>query len=128
MSDKSRRFYFNRREDWEPAAKKKYFSDRQLKVEVVENGIVLPAKTIDGERRGGVCDENFNFVAGYTRENHSPNFWCNLLSAYEADRKEINKLDEDVIFGGVLMGHWGHFILECLTSPPPPPPDYFRIR
>jgi len=126
--DLNRRFYFNNREDWEPTANKKHFSDRQLKVEVVENGIVLPARLKGEEWEGAVCDKDFNFVAGYSRtetgEKKRSALGFELLMSYTVDRKELTYLDEDVIFGGVLMGDFGHFILECFTRlwyvlPPP---------
>ena len=124
MPDKSRRFYFNRPEDYEPALLKKHFSDRKLEVKVVEKGIILPARPIEGTRNyeGGVCDKDFKFIAGHHRTKHC---WYKLESSYVIDKNEITYLDEDVIFGGALMGHFGHFILECLTRlwyvllPPP---------
>jgi len=127
--DLTRRFYFNRREDWEPAAKKNHFSDRKLKVDVVENGIVLPARLNGEEWEGGVCDKDFNFVAGYSRSETGEKIRSGkgfeLLMSYTVDRKEVTYLDEDVIFGGTLMGSFGHFIIECLvrmwyTLTPPP--------
>lgn len=53
------------------AVKKKFLrkrlSDRTLEVKVIENGMVLPARIIDGMWKGGVCDKDFNFVAGNIR-------------------------------------------------------------
>ena len=37
-----------------------------------------------------------------------------LDSSYTVERNELITLDEDVIFGGVLEGHFGHFMVECL--------------
>ena len=34
-------------------------------------------------------------------------------SAYHVKQDELIQLDEDIIFGGSLCGHFGHFILEC---------------
>lgn len=119
--DLSRRFYFAHRTDYKAAAMKKHFSDRQLKVEIVKNGLVLPARRVKGVDtfEGGVCDNDFNFVAGYTRSDPYAGVRrgkaYDVGSSYIVDRKEITYLDEDVIFGGVLIGHFGHFILECLS-------------
>jgi len=126
--DLNRRFYFNNREDWESAVRKDRFSDRNLKVEVVENGIVLPSrpKTPRGFE-GGICDKNFNFVAGYARDCKGVgDFWGSLIGSYSVDKEELTYLDEDVIFGGALMPHFGHFMMESLgrlwyvfNAPPP---------
>ena len=117
--DLSKRFYFKSRERYVNYVSRKYFSDRQLEVQIVEQGIVLPARLNKGEYQGGVCDKNLNFVAGYASNNPktfngSRKVWVDVTSAYEVDKKEIICLDEDVIYGGALMGHFGHFITECL--------------
>ena len=122
--DLSKRFYFERRECYEPILLRNHFDDRELEVRVVENGIILPARIIDGDNKengfkGGVCDENFNFVAGYTRQDpyilNNARKDYDVSDSYVVDREEITYLDEDVIFGGTLMGHFGHFILESLS-------------
>ena len=128
--DLSKRFYLKSREKYASYVNRKYFSDRELEVQVVEEGIVLPARLNKGEYQGGVCDKDLNFVAGYTRyDSHTHkgdlNHWAAVVSAYKVDRRGITYFDEDVIFGGALMGHFGHFMVECWTrlwyvlSPPP---------
>ncbi len=37
------------------------------------------------------------------------------MSAYHVEREEIKILDEDVIFGGVFVGHFGVFMAQCLS-------------
>ncbi len=62
---------------------------------------------------GGVCDNDFNFVAGFHRfSNPKRDAWINVDSAYEVPRKDIVQLVENVIFGGELNGHFGHFMME----------------
>lgn len=36
-------------------------------------------------------------------------------SSYVVERNEIITFDEDVIFGGTLQGHFGHFMFECFS-------------
>lgn len=36
-----------------------------------------------------------------------------MIDSYSVDRKELVELDEDVIYGGSLIGHFGHFMAEC---------------
>ena len=110
--DLSRRLYHCNLESWTKLLTKKYFSDRELGVKVVDNGIILPARA-DQRKKGGVCDSNLKFVAGLLRSSSAAG-WGNILAAYPVKREEIVQSDEEVIFGGVMMGHFGHFISECL--------------
>lgn len=116
-------FYVRDVEAWKKTLSRKKLSDKELEVKVVEHGIVLPARPIPGKSfvyEGGVCDNDFNFVAGFTRKDPAETTgggerldWT-CKSSYTIDRNEIIRLDEDVIFGGVLNGHFGHFMVECL--------------
>lgn len=63
--------------------------------------------------RGGVCDGNYNFIAGLTRnKNRVINYSCN--SSY-AITEAVDYVDEEVIFGGVFINHFGHLMVECLS-------------
>ena len=112
----TKRLYVQNVDAWQRELSKKRFSDRKLEVKVIEQGIVLPARPANGAYEGGVCDKDFNFVAGvYRIEQPAPkwfNPWGCVKSSYVVDRKELTQLDEDVIYGGALMGHFGHFIME----------------
>lgn len=66
-ADSSERLYVQNFDGWKAALSKKRFSDKELEVKVIERGIVLPALIMDGAWKGGVCDNDFNFVAGYSR-------------------------------------------------------------
>ena len=108
--------YVKDRRAWEELLSRKRFSERVPKVEVIKRGIVLPARKRDDVWAGGVCDKDFNFVAGYSRlENLSGGGFACVCSAYTVKKRNITQLDEDVIFGGSLIGHFGHFMLECWT-------------
>ena len=117
--DSIKRLYVQNVDDWEKrlSAEKGKFSDKKLDIKIVENAIVLPARNIGAGYAGGVCDNDFNFVAGYTRrvppQNPKGNVdYCDLLTSYTVDREQIVQLDEDVIFGGTLRAHFGHFLIE----------------
>ena len=115
-----RRLYVPNYDHWKRICSKKYFSDRRLAVETIENGIILPARLIDPKDvyhcRGGVCDSDLNFVAGYN--NMAPGqkngAYC-IDEAYELDRAELATSTETVIFGGILVCHFGHFLTDCLA-------------
>ena len=116
----TKRLYVQNVDAWEKNLSRKRFSDRKLEVKVIERGIVLPARPAKGEYEGGVCDKDFNFVAGFARTQppkKTTGFgaWCALQSSYTVDRKELAEFDEDVIFGGLLIGHFGHLMVECLS-------------
>ena len=115
----TKRLYVENVDEWENALTYKRFFDRLPEIKFVERGIILPARKIGESYKGGVCDENFNFVAGFTREDPvAKRNWRRwsitwVDSSYTVERKELFQLNEDVIFGGALMGHFGHFTSEC---------------
>ena len=115
-----RRLYVPNFDHWKNMFNKNYYSDRLPTVKTLENGIILTAqmKKLKDEHRykGGVCDKNFKFVAGYS--NIAPgkmNGWCCLDEAYKVDRKKLVQSDEEVIWGGAMICHFGHFITECMS-------------
>ncbi len=68
----SRRFYVGNRAEWEKISSGKNLLDKELRVKVIERGIVLPARPLSVPNpveafEGGVCDKDFNFVAGFSR-------------------------------------------------------------
>ena len=67
--DLSKKFYVHNFGTWKAAVNAKRFSDKKLEVKVIERGIILPLRRINSkeEYEGGVCDNDFNFVAGYYR-------------------------------------------------------------
>ena len=112
----TKRLYVENPEDWKKHLLKERIFDAKLEVEVVERGVVLPSRVVGfGIYTGGVCDENLNFVAGYWRKKGGGSkrtFNC-LEESYEVDRKDIVQIEEDVIYGGLLAEHFGHFLSEC---------------
>lgn len=92
---------------------KNYHSNAKLSVREVSSGIILPMKVKNklGEYHGGVCDKNGNFLTGFRREKNKPGYFGSM-SSYNFNVKEVLKSKETVIFGGVIIGHFGHLILE----------------
>ena len=97
--------------------RRSYFSDRRLNVREVERGLFLPQKKEGGQVLGGVCDENFNFVAGHqlhsVRKASNPNDQRHIWGSYEVPPEELTYIDEAVLYGGTLIEHPGHLIVEC---------------
>ena len=101
-----------------PCMKRSYFSDRELGVREVENGIVLP-KRMGGDRKayGGVCDENFNFIAGHQLFNEEQDFEGRHFSgSYTVPPEELDFLDETVLYGGQMTNHPGHLVCENFAN------------
>ena len=110
-----KKLYVQDVEDWQNDLSKKRFSDKKPAVQVIERGIILPARKIERLLYGGVCDENFNFVTGFSQRpnNGGGNIAICINRSYTVKREELIELDEDVIFGGTVVGHFGHFLVEC---------------
>ncbi len=116
-----RRLYVKNIQEWSRACERNYHTDRQLEVNCLTSGILLPPKVSKrggGQYSGGVCDENFNFVAGMLRmgKGYTKNGgYFGIAESYKVSNNLVKNSDETVIFGGVLIAHFGHFILECMS-------------
>ena len=102
---------------WKDPYSIKYFSNRKLGCKTINNGIVLPNKTINGTLFGGVCDENFNYISGHeTFIPDSEYLTRHISGGYKVPENEIDIIDETVIYGGTLIGHPGHLLIECFAD------------
>lgn len=82
----------------------------------IENGIILPLHKINKSRNGvfegGVTDKEGRFVAGHKRKTGKEmNLSC--LRVYIPE--EVEYCDEEVIYGGILIGFFGHTLTECTS-------------
>ena len=100
--------------------RRSYFSNRRLNVTEVKMGIFLPSKYIGVKPYGGVCDKNFNFISAHqllnARTNCNRNDDRHIDSCYEVSRNDIIYIDETVLYGGTLIEHPGHLIVECFAD------------
>ncbi len=115
-----KRIYAANEEQWREICGKSWYRDKTLRVDEVGKGIVLPSVSLDGTGKysGGVCTENFDFVAGLLRSSDDPSIrpgQYGINTPYRIPGDKLQFVDEEVIFGGVLVGHFGHFILECMA-------------
>ena len=107
-----RRLYVPNFEYWQRQCSKQYFSERELGARQVNNGIVVPPNKDDQFGSGGVFDRELHFAAG------CDNLYADKRDAnstIELDRKAIAQSSDEVIFGGGLTCHFGHFITEGLN-------------
>ncbi len=113
-----KRLYVREQTAWHQACSSHRRSIRQLEVQELPEGILLPPDNWNpqtGEYQGGVCDRDGNFVAGLIRGKPPQAGFYGVSSAYSIpDAQQLAYVDKDVIFGGILIGHFGHFILESL--------------
>ncbi|KAB7789708.1 glycosyltransferase family 61 protein [Bifidobacterium leontopitheci] len=83
-----------------------------------ERAIILPLRkkpefdTRDGVFAGGCCSENFDFIAGRRRRFTSEHANFDVDSAYKVASEDIVYRDETVVFGGCLINHFGHALLD----------------
>lgn len=101
--------------------RRSYFSNRKLNVTEVDKGIILPNKHVDGKAYGGVCDQNFNFIAGHQIFGINPNLHSKAVSrhiydSYSVSTNDIEYMDETVVYGGTMVNHPGHMIVECFAD------------
>ena len=113
--------------------RKSYFSNRRLNVREVERGIFLTTRYVyeldkekDGydqkieelKSYGGVCDENINLIAGhqlfYPRGIDLDS--RHIYGSYDVSPEDITYIDETVLYGGSLIEHPGHLIMECFAD------------
>lgn len=92
---------------------KTYKKEVKLGVKQVPNGIILPAKKDESDcpklwAIGGVVDQEFHFV------NESDSGYL-FGGNYEIDEDYVNYIDEEVIFFGPYIQHWGHFICDQIS-------------
>lgn len=97
---------------------KSYLIKEKANVVEIENAILLPPKkvtsnSLNGIYSGGVVTDKFDFVSGLTRHDHHINY--SVLESYTVLDDEIEKRNEEVIFGGILLPAFGHVILESLS-------------
>ena len=100
------------------ASTKQYQNTNDSEVQEIQEGIILPPKLVkktrDGVYAGGVCDKELQFVAGFERDvNRVINLTC--IGSYEVKQDELEYKDISVIFGGVFIKFFGHFLSECMS-------------
>lgn len=103
---------------WQEPYRKKYSSNRRVGVNVFANAIIEPLRKISGRECGGVCDENYKFIAGHenyifdAKKNDRHICDCYKLS----DPERPDRIDETVIWGGVMIDHPGHLLVETFPE------------
>ncbi len=118
--DQERQLFVQEPNPWVELCERQVEYQKDLKVVEVEDGLILPLrKTRRKEKKasdleGGVCDSKGNFIAGHSRsfDNKGYKYTCKIGYTPNVSICERN---ETVIFGGVLLCHYGHLLVEGLS-------------
>ena len=119
--DFHKRLYVKNYEAWEHFCRQECFSAETLKVREVPQGVILPMKAIpdnpcvDDIYEGGVLDAKGNFVAGSIRISKNNPGYMAVVRGYSVQEEALQHSAEEVIFGGVIIKHFGHFLVECMS-------------
>ena len=113
MKYKSLNICEKQKEKYISYANKSFRTDRELKVEIVENGVILPAKKDNRDNpklwaMGGIVDEKDNFV-----QNSESRYLFGGYYEHNEEREEY--IDKEVVFMGPFIKHWGHFICDQIS-------------
>lgn len=108
---------------WDRAFRNEYLLEGPATLDTVENAVALPLREIEGSKlkygdglfAGGISDSNFNFIAGLRRSAGKSDVNRNCTSSYEVAEDDLEFRDESVIFGGVVMRHFGHMLCDGTT-------------
>ncbi len=102
------------KKEWIDFYQKSLFSNRKPEHREISNGIIEPViYDANGHGKGGVCDENFNFVAGHIK--CAKNVW-EITESYIPEDTNIEYIDETVIYAGNMINHPGHLIAESANE------------
>ena len=113
-----KQMYISNKHSFIPRAVRDYCDPNHCEIEEIEYGTILPLKRVEQSSRngiysGGVCNKDGTFFAGFSRNESK----CINLSCSEAYNitDNLEAEDEEVVYGGVLTGLFGHLFAECLS-------------
>lgn len=102
-------------ESWAGRSTHDWFIQGETKVQVLENGVILPIKSEANFSAwsGGVTDNLGNFIAGHIRTRRESDETGQVDKGYNlSDKPKI--IEEKVVYCGVAHPHFGHFLTESL--------------
>lgn len=87
-----------------------FFSESPLKIEVIENGYILPRRISDelAWGRGGVVNERLELVVDSTIPGA-------FGGTYDFEINNVDFCNEEVFFIPVYIDHWGHFLIDVIS-------------
>lgn len=114
-------FYTEYAPKWEKAVQAARVLDTELEAREYDNAILLPlrrrkespASAYNGWHEGGVCSGEHTFLAGLARKYPVADVNWGCIKGYSPSKTVYR--DETVVFGGVLIDHFGHNLVDCLS-------------
>ena len=104
------------KEEYEKISKTDYFSSKHLKIQSINNGIVLPVlktnKYNTSKGAGGVVDEEMNYIELSAQLAH--NMKNRVYGSYSV-QEEIEYVNDEVVYMNYFYKHWGHFIIDMVS-------------
>lgn len=98
-----------------------YFKDKKLSVTTEKNAVILPPVEITDEAgytryKGGVISSAGEFIenSAHYREKIG-HYWGSVSEGYTPNPSDLIENTQDVIYGGFIHNHFGHFLLECTS-------------
>ena len=106
------------KEKYEKFSNIDYKIEKELKVDVILNGFVLPVKKYYNPHKtlcgtGGVVDSRYNYVQSSAMLGH--NMADRLCESYDFNRKNVEYINESVIYINHFIHHWGHYLLDVIN-------------
>ena len=108
--------YVRDADKWKSFCERDYWLVATPDVCIVDEGIILPLKKdednphADVGGKGGVCSPDNLFVTGHERGVGE----YDTYGAYHV-HEVIQHIPETVVYGGLYIDHFGHFLSECLS-------------
>lgn len=95
--------------------RKDYFLNKKLKTIVVKNAFVLPVKKHKGSLCGvgGIANEDKEYVSESQMDGF--NMQKRLYGIYKIDTKNIEFVDEKVVYINFFIHHWGHYLIDVIN-------------
>ncbi len=109
-----KRIYALNTAQWKKLFNNRFINSAALSVSEQTDGFILPPKCLSkqkGNYAGGVADASKKLIAGF-RRHHARQYYYSCESSYSFDPVSCVSVNETVIFGGILVNHFGHFMLE----------------
>lgn len=98
-------YLYNKRDIGQSYKNKNYFE--KVTDTVVHDGFILPLKG----NKGGVLNKNEEFVQASFHDGE----WFKYGGSYTFPRSSLEYIDENVVYLGVFIKQWGHFLLDSLS-------------
>ena len=104
------KYFMNKKQELKYKKGHHYLKKKKLQVTTVENGIILPAHICEDKlwASGGVIDERGKFI----KESATSYLFG---EKYNYNEDKVKTIDEEVVFFGPFVRHWGHFICDQIN-------------